>query len=355
MIFEIHPPEAAGPLRIGAGGHDTFQTLKQLGVPLVLCPIPGSRAAWGVHRPSGLFIATFFDADNRLETIQFGRPNSNDDTVTYEGINVFGLPAGELLDVLRTRANIVETDEEDGSSFLAPDLHLTLWQPPDPAGPIGESADSAGAHIAIGTCPSDQHVPQTSRASRCGPLTQFGFGTRRYPLVCAVLTEPAADAADRPFINLPVMDAKRLPGCCCPQESDRLGGLQPGRLHGHQQCLDPVVRQIKGVARVIQTAYLEPSIGAGHLAGHDGGMPATMHFDVESGHAETAARPHWHKRHPCNGCALRRIHRDAQARQAQLIDVVDMLMRHQHRIGASQRLRLRPHTRIDHQRTPVLV
>jgi transposase-like protein len=135
MIFEIHPPETAGPLRIGAAGHDTFETLKQLGVPLVLCPIPGSRAAWGVHRPSGLFIATFFDADNCLETIQFGRPNGNDDTVTWEGINVFGLPAGELLDVLRTRTNIVETDEEDGSSFLAPDLRLTLWRPPGPAGP----------------------------------------------------------------------------------------------------------------------------------------------------------------------------------------------------------------------------
>ena len=76
------PPDAAGPLRIGAAADDTFESLKQLGVPLILCRIPGSWPAWGIHRPSGLFIATFFDADNRLEAIEFGRPNSNDDAVT---------------------------------------------------------------------------------------------------------------------------------------------------------------------------------------------------------------------------------------------------------------------------------
>jgi hypothetical protein len=59
------PPDAAGPLRIGAAADDTFESLKQLGVPLILCRIPGSWPAWGIHRPSGLFIATFFDADNR--------------------------------------------------------------------------------------------------------------------------------------------------------------------------------------------------------------------------------------------------------------------------------------------------
>jgi hypothetical protein len=37
--------------------------------------------------------------------------------------------------VLRARTSIIEVEEQDGSSFLAPDLHLTLWQPPDPAGP----------------------------------------------------------------------------------------------------------------------------------------------------------------------------------------------------------------------------
>jgi hypothetical protein len=74
MIFDLHPPEAAGPLRIGATGSHTMEVLKHLGDPLVLCRIPGSRPAWGVHRPSGLFIGTFFDVDDRVETIQLGRP-----------------------------------------------------------------------------------------------------------------------------------------------------------------------------------------------------------------------------------------------------------------------------------------
>jgi hypothetical protein len=54
MIFELHPPRAAGPLRIGATGHDTVEILKRLSTPQVLCRTPGSRPAWAVHRLSGL-------------------------------------------------------------------------------------------------------------------------------------------------------------------------------------------------------------------------------------------------------------------------------------------------------------
>lgn len=60
MIFELHPPQAAGPLRIGATVHDTTELLKQFGTPVILCGINGRRPGWGVHRPSGLFISTFY-------------------------------------------------------------------------------------------------------------------------------------------------------------------------------------------------------------------------------------------------------------------------------------------------------
>jgi hypothetical protein len=85
MIFELHPPQAAGPLRIGAAGHDTVEILTQLGPPQVFCRTPESRPAWGVHRPSGLFIVAYFDADDRLEAIEFGRPAGKDDTITHDG------------------------------------------------------------------------------------------------------------------------------------------------------------------------------------------------------------------------------------------------------------------------------
>ena len=47
MIFELHPPEAAGPLLIGATGNHTVEVLRQFGDPQVLCTTPGSRPAWG--------------------------------------------------------------------------------------------------------------------------------------------------------------------------------------------------------------------------------------------------------------------------------------------------------------------
>jgi hypothetical protein len=43
MIFELHPPQGAGPLHIGAPGHDVLEILKQLGTPVILCGINGRR------------------------------------------------------------------------------------------------------------------------------------------------------------------------------------------------------------------------------------------------------------------------------------------------------------------------
>jgi hypothetical protein len=85
------------PLRIGAAGHDTVEILKQLGAPQLFCRTPGSWPAWGVHHPSGLFIGAYFDADDRLEAIQFGRPAGKDDTITYDGLDVFTTPATDLI------------------------------------------------------------------------------------------------------------------------------------------------------------------------------------------------------------------------------------------------------------------
>ncbi len=46
------------------------------------------------------------------------------------------------------------------------------------------------------------------------PLTQLDFGTWGHPFVFAALTEPAVDAADRPLVDLPVVDAERPPRRC---------------------------------------------------------------------------------------------------------------------------------------------
>ena len=135
MIFELHPPRAAGPLRIGAAGHDTVEIIKQLGTPQVLCRTPGSRPAWAVHRPSGLFIAAYVDADDLVEAIEFGRPDGNGDTVSYAGIDVFTTPAADLITQLRQRTTIDVEEEEDGHAFTAPSLLLSLWRPVTPQSP----------------------------------------------------------------------------------------------------------------------------------------------------------------------------------------------------------------------------
>jgi hypothetical protein len=135
MIVELQPPQGAGPLCIGATGHDTVEILKQLGGPVILCQTRGRPPGWGVHRPSGLFIITLFDADDRLAAIEFGRPQDNDDAVTYDGLNVFTTPAADLVAVLRQRTTIDEEEEEDGHTFTASSLLLSLWRPVTPQAP----------------------------------------------------------------------------------------------------------------------------------------------------------------------------------------------------------------------------
>jgi hypothetical protein len=133
MILDLRPPDTAGPLRLGATGEDTHRELQSLGTPLVLCGIRSS--GWGLERLSGMFIAAYFDADDRVDVIQLGRPTDTDDAVTLDGIDIFTTPAEDLLNALRARTSVVQIDEEDGSSFLAPELHLTLWRPPAPTAP----------------------------------------------------------------------------------------------------------------------------------------------------------------------------------------------------------------------------
>jgi hypothetical protein len=135
MIFDLHPPLSAGPLGIGTTGNDTVEILKQLGTPLVLCRTRGMPPGWGVHRSSGLFISTLFDADNHLEAIEFGRPDGQDDTVAYDGLDVFTTPAADLITQLRQRATVHQEQEEDGHSFIAPSLLLSLWRSGAPEGP----------------------------------------------------------------------------------------------------------------------------------------------------------------------------------------------------------------------------
>lgn len=134
MILALRPPDAAGPLRIGATGQDAVDALRQLGDPQMLCRSPDSRPGWGVHRASGLFISVSFDADDRVEAIEFGRSG---DTVTYNGLDLFATPAADLVTQLRRTTTVHE--EEDGHMFTAPELLLTFWRAITPEDPDDEN------------------------------------------------------------------------------------------------------------------------------------------------------------------------------------------------------------------------
>lgn len=143
MIINLRPPDAAGPLRIGAPGGDAVEILRQLGEPVVLCRAAGSRPGWGVHHASGLFIGVYFDAQDRVDAVEFGRPYDTDDAVVHDALNVFTTPAADLITQLRRHTTVHE--EENGHTFTAPELLLCLWRstiPEDPDDQDGRFFDA---------------------------------------------------------------------------------------------------------------------------------------------------------------------------------------------------------------------
>lgn len=129
-VIDLRPPDAAGPLRIGADRAETVTALRQLGEPQLLNGTPPRRPNWFVHRPSGLVVRCHLDKPGAIEAIEFGRPNNPVDIVCYQGIDVFGTPADELVTMMRARTRVVE--EEHGYAFIAPDLLLSCWRATTP-------------------------------------------------------------------------------------------------------------------------------------------------------------------------------------------------------------------------------
>jgi hypothetical protein len=92
VILELRPPQGAGELTIGASRRDAFEVLKGLGdnglaEPELLCRTP--QGGWGLaaRRSSGLFIAAYFKSNDRVNAIEFGRPDNTSDAITYQGLD----------------------------------------------------------------------------------------------------------------------------------------------------------------------------------------------------------------------------------------------------------------------------
>jgi hypothetical protein len=163
MIVILRPPDAAGPLHIGATGQDAVDTLRQLGVPLVLCRAAGSRPGWGVHRPSGLFIGVYLDAHDHVEAIEFGRPGDHtDDTVTYNEFDVFATPAAGLVTKLRHHTSSTKRRTDTHSPH--PTYSWPSGDQPHPTRQTTRTAATSKASCSPG--PATTTRQQTSQGNR---------------------------------------------------------------------------------------------------------------------------------------------------------------------------------------------
>lgn len=116
MDFDLAPPTGVGPLRIGMTRHAANEALDSL---RDLSAISESdRPGQHVFRPSGLMISIHCMRDV-LKAIELGRPSYQTDRVLFQGVDVFALPAREVVRCVGEFTSI-EEDPDDDASFIAP-------------------------------------------------------------------------------------------------------------------------------------------------------------------------------------------------------------------------------------------
>ncbi|MGW1735916.1 hypothetical protein [Streptomyces sp. NPDC001999] len=125
MDFDLAPPTGVGPLRIGMTRHAANTALDSLRDLSALSE--SDQSGQHVFRPSGLMISIHCMCD-RLEAIELGRPSAQTDRVLFQGVDVFALPAREVVRRVGEYTS-VEEDPDDAGSFIAQDLLLSFWRP----------------------------------------------------------------------------------------------------------------------------------------------------------------------------------------------------------------------------------
>ncbi|MFF8973642.1 hypothetical protein [Streptomyces sp. NPDC014995] len=127
MHFQLAPPIGVGPLQIGMSRQAANSALDSLREPTAISP--SDQAGQHIFRPSGLMISIGCARD-QLESVELGRPSEPSDVVFFRGIDLFGLPAREVVTRM-SEVTAIAADDEDPASFVAPDLLLSFWRPFD--------------------------------------------------------------------------------------------------------------------------------------------------------------------------------------------------------------------------------
>ncbi|HEX6684132.1 MAG TPA: hypothetical protein VF062_15115 [Candidatus Limnocylindrales bacterium] len=125
MDYVLEPPHGVGPLRLGMTVEEAKAALESLG------PLEPTIEGGGyfVFLPSGLGFNVGFGAGpsrDRVNAIELHRPGSAD-TVRFRDVDVFALPALEVVERLRRHIDIVSSEDDDG--FFANEVYLALWRP----------------------------------------------------------------------------------------------------------------------------------------------------------------------------------------------------------------------------------
>ncbi|HSE68317.1 MAG TPA: hypothetical protein VLB12_15115 [Gemmatimonadales bacterium] len=136
MNIHLRPPTEGAGIPLGSTRSDALRHCLEHGKPSEFRRNGETRASLVLKRASGLSIFVYFDPEDFVEAIEFGRPRSGEDVILYRDVDIFGTEADELIQRL-SEYDRIEVSEQ-GRSVTAPDVLLALWRPVLPEHPEDE-------------------------------------------------------------------------------------------------------------------------------------------------------------------------------------------------------------------------
>lgn len=143
--FLLDPPVGVNGVVIGATSQQTATVLRRIGGVDTFRRTEADSPGWVATRASGLALFAYMDNEGNLEAVEFGSRPGTADRVLYQGISVFDQPADALIAYLRRATRVLDSDDEPGYLFTAPDLLLAFWRsaiPEDSEDPEGRFFES---------------------------------------------------------------------------------------------------------------------------------------------------------------------------------------------------------------------
>ncbi len=135
MDFLLDPPFGVNGVVLGARSEQTAAALREIGDVDTFRRTEADSPGWVATRDSGLALFAYIDAEGNLEAVEFGAEPGIADRVFYQGLSVFDHPADAVISRLRRETPVIDSREEPGHSFTAPNLLLAFWRSAVPDGP----------------------------------------------------------------------------------------------------------------------------------------------------------------------------------------------------------------------------